>query len=80
MLESGERFDDIRGFRDLRLRDERPIARNLAGRLLVFGTGAGVSFGDRTAVEAILDAAEPSDYGFRTLIRQVALSETFRSK
>ena len=79
-IADGREFADIDEFKTLLLRDERQLARNLARRLLVFSTGAGVSFADRARLETILDQAKPSGYGLRTLIHEVVSSEAFRVK
>jgi len=76
----GASFKDIHGFKKILLKDERRLARNLAERLLVHATGAGVSFADRAEVEKILDRAESKGYGLRTLIREIVRCETFRRK
>jgi hypothetical protein len=79
-LAGGARFHDIREFKGLLLQDERQIARNLTQQLVVYATGAPVRFGDRPQVELILDRAKPSQYGVRSLIREIVQSELFRSK
>jgi len=80
VLPDGRRFRDVRELKRLLLTDERQIARNLAGQLIVFATGAPVRFGDRPKLEAILDRAEPSGYGVRSLIQAIIESELFRNK
>jgi len=77
---SGDGFRDISGFKKLLLQDERKIARNVVNQLVTYATGAPVRFSDRTAVEAILDRAKPSNYGFRTLMREVVQSPLFTHK
>ncbi|MDX2033307.1 MAG: DUF1592 domain-containing protein [Blastocatellia bacterium] len=79
-LPDGRRFQDVRELKRLLLEDERQIARNLAGQLVVFGTGAPVRFGDRPKIEAILDRAAPKGYGVRSLIQTIIESEIFRNK
>ena len=58
-------------FRQLLLKDEQQIARNLAARLLVYSTGATLGFGDREAVEDILRRAVGTKYGLRSLVHAV---------
>jgi len=79
-LPDGRKFTDIRDLERLLLTDERQIARNLAQQLIVYATGAAVSFGDRPAVERILDAAQPSGYGVRSLVHEIVQSELFQDK
>lgn len=79
-LPDGRPFADITMFRKLLLNDERQIARNLVNQLVVFATGAPVTFGDRARVEAILDRARKSRYGVRSLVLALVESDLFRSK
>lgn len=79
-LISGESFEDIRDLKQLLASNERQLARNLLHQLIVYATGAPVSFGDRGEVELMLDRAEMNHYGVRTLIYQIVQSEMFRSK
>jgi len=80
MLRGGRAFADVREFKKLLLEDERAVARNLVNQLVVYATGAPVSFGDRAAVEEILDGAAPTAYGVRSLIHGIVLSELFQIK
>jgi len=66
--------------RQLLLSDERQLARNVASQLITYATGAPVRFGDRPALEAILDQSKTGDYGVESLIQAVIQSELFRSK
>lgn len=77
---AGQPFQNIAEFKKLLLADERTLARNLASQMLTYATGAPVSFADRPAVEAILDRAAASRYGFRTLIHEVVQSQVFQMK
>ncbi|MBI4622273.1 MAG: DUF1592 domain-containing protein [Verrucomicrobia bacterium] len=79
-LPDGRTFGDIREFKRLLLADEQQVARNLARQLITYATGAPVRFGDRAAVEQILQRASASGYGVRTLLHEVVQSELFRSK
>jgi mono/diheme cytochrome c family protein len=80
VLPDGRKFDDIRSLKRLLLADQRQIARNLTRQLLVFATGAPVRFGDRPEIEQILDRAQPTQYGVRTLIREIVQSNLFQIK
>ncbi len=79
-LPGGGAFKDIHELKALLLKDERPLARNLAGQLAVYATGAPIRFGDRAAVEAILDRARDSEYGVRAIVREIVLSGLFQRK
>jgi mono/diheme cytochrome c family protein len=73
-------FADIREFKALLVQDERQLARNLVGQLTVFATGAPVGFADRPKVEKLLDDAQASTYGVRTLVRGLVTSDLFLNK
>lgn len=79
-LPDGRAFQNIRDLKKLLLGDERQIARNLAGQLVIYATGAAVRFGDRPEIERILDRAASSRYGVRSLVHEIVQSELFRRK
>jgi hypothetical protein len=79
-LPDGRSFHDVRDLKQLLLKDERQIARNLTTQLIVFATGAPVQFSDRPKVEAILDRAATKNYGVKSLIQLIIESELFRNK
>ena len=79
-MASGEKFGDIRKFKELLLRDERAIARNLANQFITYATGTPVRFSDREILEEILNKSEPSGYGVRTIIHEIVQSSLFRNK
>ncbi len=79
-LPDGRKFHDVRELKQLLLENERQIARNLARQLLVYATGAPVRFADRQQIELILDRAGASQYGVRSLVRELVQSELFREK
>lgn len=76
----GQPFDGIKDFRQLALRDERAIARNLLERLTVYATGAPIGISDREEINNILDQAGASDYGIRSMVHLLAQSQLFRRK
>jgi hypothetical protein len=77
---AGVPFKDFEGFRNLLLKDERVLARNLARQLTVYATGAPIGFADRVEIERLLNRARPSNYGVRSLIHEVVQSEIFKRK
>jgi hypothetical protein len=79
-LLTGESFDDVRALKRALASQERQLARNLLRQLIVYATGAPVTFGDRREVEEMLDRARQTDYGVRTLIHEVVASRIFRHK
>ncbi|GAB4364826.1 MAG: hypothetical protein OHK0021_08590 [Bryobacter sp.] len=80
VLPNGRRFADVRELKQHLLADERQIARNLATQLITYSTGAPVRFGDRPALEAILNQTQKDGYGVRSLIHAIVQSELFCSK
>jgi hypothetical protein len=79
-LVDGRTFAEIDEYRELLLNDTRQIARNVAGRLVTYGTGSPVSFGDWQEIDRILDRTADTEYGLRSLIHAVVESELFLSK
>ena len=70
----------MRELKQLILKDQRQVALNLVRQLVTYSTGAPVQFGDRSAVENILDQSKPDGYGVKTLIHAIIKSELFRNK
>ena len=79
-LPDGGDFKDVRELKALLLKDPRQIARNMVGQFIAYSTGTPVRFGDRPAVEMILDRAAASQYGVRALIDEIVQSELFQMK
>lgn len=79
-MQDGTPFQDIEDFKRILLEDERAIARNFAKQLIVYATGAPVTFSDRAALEEILDRSSQSGYGARTILKEVVQSDLFRIK
>jgi hypothetical protein len=79
-LNDGRTFNDVREFKQLLLKDETQLARNLANQLTIFATGAPVRFSDREKIEKILQAARASGHGTRSLVHAIVQSELFLNK
>ena len=79
-LEDGRSFQDVREFKRLLLRDEQQLARNLARQFSIFATGAPVRFGDRAAIDQIVQRTAGSGYGTRDLLDALIASDLFGSK
>ena len=77
---SGEEFDGFDTFCDLAAKNPKPLARNLVSQLVEYGTGAEISFADRKQVEAIVRRSKQSDYGVRTILKEVVSSPIFLTK
>jgi hypothetical protein len=79
-LAGGQSFRDVRDFKQLLLKDETQIARNLARQLSVFATGAPVRFSDRAKIEQIVQKTKAGGYGVRSLVHELVQSELFQNK
>src|SRR5207302_7249873 len=76
-LPDGRQFKDARELKRLLLGDERQLARNLTRQLAVYATGAPIHFSDREEIERILDRANSTEYGVRSLIMELVQSDLF---
>jgi hypothetical protein len=79
-LPDGRTFQGIREFKRLLQQDEQKVARNLAGQLATFATGAPIGFSDRKQVEDILEKTRGSGYGVRGIVQEIVLSDLFQYK
>ncbi|HSI11139.1 MAG TPA: DUF1592 domain-containing protein, partial [Chthoniobacter sp.] len=79
-LPDGRAFANIAELEHLLLTNERQLARNFAGQLLTYATGATPSFADRAEVERILDQTQKTSYGVRSLVDAVIQSPLFLNK
>ena len=79
-LADGSEFTEIRSFKKLLLKDERAIARNIANQFITYATGTPVRFGDRPALENILNNARESGYAIGTIIQEIIQSPLFQDK
>ena len=77
---SGDQFKDVEEYKSLLLKDPDQIARTVARKLLVYGTGADIQFADRRDVEEIVAAARKKKHGLRTLVHEVVQSRVFLTK
>jgi hypothetical protein len=80
LLPDGRKFDDIDDFRQLVAKDPKNVAANVVEKMLIFGTGAPISFADREVVERITERVADQNYGFRTLVHAVVTSPIFLKK
>lgn len=80
VLPDGQRFQDVDQFKRLLLQDPEQIARCLAEKLLVYGTGSTIGAADRAAVAVIVRHCRSRDCGLRTLIHEIVQSPLFLNK
>jgi hypothetical protein len=79
-LPDGRRFRNIDEYKKLILDDKDQLARNLAEKLLAYGTGATPTHADKPQVEAIVTRLRDKNCGFKSLIHEVVQSALFQSK
>ena len=76
----GQKFDDVREFKRLLLKQQADVVRSLAAKLVVYATGAGIRFSDRPEIDRIVTKTQAAGGGMRTLIHEVIQSPIFLSK
>ena len=82
-LTDGTKFTDVMDYRKMLVADrpkQRQLARNLTNQLVIYATGAPISFGDRAAVEKILDRAGGDNPKLKDLLHEVVQSPIFQAK
>jgi hypothetical protein len=79
-LPDGRKFSGIDEFRTLIAGNPENLARCVAEKLLVYGTGAEISFADRDAVAKIVEQTAVENCGFRSIVHAVATSPVFLTK
>jgi cytochrome c553 len=76
---SGPDFADFREFRAQLLKDKERLARTIAEKLLVYGTGRPLTVADRSTAISVVESAKKHDLGLRSMIHAVVQSELFRT-
>lgn len=79
-LPDGRTFAGISDFKQLLLAQQDKVLTALAKNLVIYSTGAPISFADRTAVDAIVARTKGQGSGLRTLVHEVIESPLFLSK
>ncbi len=79
-LADGRTFTDFAEFRRLLAVDTTPIARNVAEKMLIYGTGAPITFADRHIIDQLVEKTAEQDYGMRSILEEVVCSPIFLSK
>jgi hypothetical protein len=76
-LPDGRAFQNIDGLKKLLLEDRDQLARCLAEKLLIYGTGRGLRYSDRAVVDEIVARSRACGYGLRSLLHDVIGSQLF---
>jgi hypothetical protein len=79
-LADGRRFENIDEYKKLILADKDQLTRNLAEKLLAYGTGAAPAKTDEPQINAIVARLRDQNHGFKSLIHEVVQSPLFQSK
>jgi mono/diheme cytochrome c family protein len=77
---AGKPFKDIDEYKQILLADKGQLARNLAQKLIIYGTGAEIQFADRAVVAELVARSREKNYAFRSLIHEVVQSRVFLNK
>ena len=79
-LPDGSTFDGPEQFKQVLLERRREVfLRGLTTKLLTFALGRPVGFADRDEVDHIVRRVTAADFRMRTLLKEIATSEAFRS-
>ena len=76
----GRRFENIDDYKQLLLEHKDQLARNLAEKLLTYGTGAAPTTTDDAQIETIVSRVRGKNHGFKSLIHEVVQSDLFQTK
>lgn len=79
-LADGRKFAGIQDFRKLLLEQSDQVLLSLTEKIVIYSTGAGISFSDRPAIAAIAGRVQEQGGGLRTLIHEVVQSPLFQNK
>ena len=79
-MPDGKHFENVRQFQDLVCRTPERLAANVAEKVLVYGTGAEISFADRETIEQVVQRSATDNYGFRSIILAAINSRIFLNK
>ena len=74
-------INDLEDLKQYILADKKEMfVRAMIKKMLSYGLGRYVEFSDEPCIEKILNAVGKDDFRFQTLIKEIALSETFLTK
>jgi len=79
-LPDGRTFTGIQDFKKLLLEQSDQVLASLTEKIVIYSTGAGISYSDRAAVASIAGKVKQQGGGLRTLIQEVVESPIFQTK
>ncbi len=77
VLPTGEKFADITEFRSLIIERHEQFTRSLTEKLMTYALGRELELADRAVVDGIMKGLSSGNGGFKDLVRDVVLSESF---
>jgi hypothetical protein len=80
VMQDGQKFKGFGEFKRLVASKPAELARNLADKVLTYGTGAPISFADRGDVQEIVEQVSNEGYGIRSIIKAAVTSRIFLIK
>lgn len=79
-MADGETFAGFKEFRALLMKREEQIARGIASKLLIYGTGRPMTLADQKSVDFVVTEARKKKLGLRSMIHAVVESEMFHRR
>ncbi len=79
-LPDGSEFKDVQELKTVLLSHEDRLAKELVESILAYALGRTIEFSDSDDVEAIVSRLKKDGFRVRSMIREVALSQLFRSR
>ena len=79
-LPDGSSFSTVQELKSVLLQHEDRLAEELVESMLGYALGRTIEFSDFDDVAAILSKLKTKSYGVRSMIREIALSQLFRSR
>lgn len=76
----GKKFRGIFEWQSIQANKPEQLARAFAEQLIAYSTGAKARFSDRPELQKIVTAAKENNYGVRSIIAEVAVSDMFLNK
>ena len=80
VLSDGSPINDVIDLKKWLVRNEVVFSKNLAEKLMVYGTGRKLNYAERKEIDSIVRHNHANDAGFRELILALIASDTFRTK
>lgn len=77
---AGEHFSNVKEFRRILCSKPEKLAKNVAEKLIIVGTGGLPTYVDRDRIDEIVAASSRDSYGLRSILHAVVNSDIFRNK